>query len=63
VDPAHRGQGITQKLVGPFAESAEDHGIKNHHSGDQQPDQDAAFFSRLGFVYGKMLHYQKELSV
>jgi ribosomal protein S18 acetylase RimI-like enzyme len=28
VDPAYRAQGIAQELVGQFAESPEDHGIK-----------------------------------
>jgi ribosomal protein S18 acetylase RimI-like enzyme len=63
VDPAYRRKGIAQELVGQFAESAEDHGIKtiftlvaSNHSEMQH------FFSRLGFVHGKMLHYQKELS-
>lgn len=63
VDPAYRRQGIAQELVGQFAESAEDHGIKtiftlvNNSQAEMQQ-----FFSRLGFVHGKMLHYQKELS-
>src|ERR671911_1955599 len=58
VDPAHRGQGIAQELVGQFAESAEDHGIKTIFTlvtSDQTEMQH--FFSRLGFVHGKMLHY------
>lgn len=63
VDPAYRGQGIAQQLVGQFAESAEDHGIKTIFTliGNSQ-DEMQQFFSRLGFVHGKMLHYQKELT-
>jgi ribosomal protein S18 acetylase RimI-like enzyme len=63
VDPAYRGQGIAQQLVGQFAESAEDHGIKTIFTliSNSQDDMQQ-FFSRLGFVHGKMLHYQKELA-
>ena len=63
VDPAYRRQGIAQELVRQFAESAEDHGIKTIFtlvSNSQNEMQH--FFSRLGFVHGKMLHYQKELA-
>jgi ribosomal protein S18 acetylase RimI-like enzyme len=63
VDPAYRRHGVAQELVEKFAESAEDHGIRtiftlitNSQTEMQQ------FFSRLGFVHGKMLHYQKEIS-
>ena len=63
VDPAYRRRGVAQALVEKFAESAEDHGIRtiftlitNNQTEMQQ------FFSRLGFVNGKMLHYQKELT-
>jgi ribosomal protein S18 acetylase RimI-like enzyme len=62
VDPAHRGQGIAQELVGQFAESAARPPHQDHfYSGHQQPGRDQHFFSRLGFVHGKMLHYYKEL--
>lgn len=63
VDPAYRRQGIAQELVGQFAESAEDHGIKTIFTlvaSDQSEMQH--FFSTLGFVHGKMLHYQKEIA-
>lgn len=63
VDPAYRRRGVAQELVNKFAESAEDHGIRtiftlitNNQTEMQQ------FFSRLGFVNGKMLHYQKEIT-
>jgi ribosomal protein S18 acetylase RimI-like enzyme len=62
VDPAFRRQGIAQELIKQFAESAEDHGIKTIFTlvnSNQNEMQD--FFSHLGFVHGKMLHYQKEL--
>ena len=62
VSPAHRRRGVAQALVEKFSESAEDHGIQtiftlitNNQTEMQQ------FFSRLGFVHGKMLHYQKEV--
>ncbi|HYQ97024.1 MAG TPA: GNAT family N-acetyltransferase [Candidatus Nitrosocosmicus sp.] len=63
VDPAYRGQGIAQELVRQFAESAEDHGIKTIFTlVSNSQDEIQHFFSRLGFVHGKMLHYQKELA-
>ncbi|HEU4343883.1 MAG TPA: GNAT family N-acetyltransferase [Candidatus Binatia bacterium] len=63
VDPVYRRRGIARELVEQFIASAEDHGIKtiftlmSHNQTEMQQ-----FFSRLGFVHGKMLHYQKELS-
>ncbi len=46
-----------------ISESAEDHGITTTctliTSNQTEMQQ---FFSRLGFIQGKMLHYQKELS-
>ena len=63
VDPAYRRQGIAQALVGQFAESAEDHGIKTIFTlVASNQDEMQQFFSRLGFVHGKMQHYQKEIS-
>jgi ribosomal protein S18 acetylase RimI-like enzyme len=62
VDPAHRRRGVAQALVEKFAESAEDHGVRTIFTlitANQAEMQQ--FFSRLGFVHGKMLHYQKEL--
>jgi ribosomal protein S18 acetylase RimI-like enzyme len=63
VDPAHRRRGVAEAMVEKFAESAEDHGIRTIFTlvtSNQAEMQH--FFSRLGFVHGKMLHYQKELS-
>ncbi len=63
VDPAYRRLGIAKELVEQFVSSAEDHGIKtiftliNPGQTEMQP-----FFSRLGFVSGRMLHFQKDLS-
>ena len=63
VDPAFRRQGIAQKLVKQFAESAEDHGIKTIFTlVNSSQNEMQQFFSRLGFVHGKMLHYQKDLA-
>jgi len=62
VDPVFRRRGIAQALVEKFAESAEDHGIRTIFTlitSNQTEMQQ--FFSRLGFVHGKMLHYQKEI--
>lgn len=63
VDPAFRGQGIGRALIERFAASAEDHDIKTIFtlvgSGNQQM---ADFFKRIGFLQGKMLHFQKEIA-
>lgn len=62
VDPAYRRRGVAQELVKKFSESAEDHGIQTIFTlitSNQTEMQQ--FFSRLGFVQGKMLHYQKEI--
>ena len=63
VDPAYRHRGIARELIEQFISSAEDHGIKMIFtlvsSGQTEMQQ---FFNRQGFVQGKMLHYQKELS-
>ncbi len=62
VDPVYRRRGVAQALVDKFVESAEDHGIRTIFTlitSNQTEIQH--FFSRLGFVQGKMLHYQKEI--
>ena len=63
VDPAYRHHGIAQELARQFAESAEDHGIKTIFTlvASDRPEMQQ-FFTQVGFVQGKMLHYQKELS-
>jgi len=62
VDPAHRRRGVAQAMVEKFAESAEDHGIRTIFTlVTSNQNEMQGFFSRLGFVQGKMLHYQKEL--
>ena len=61
VDPAHRGRGIARALLEQFVASAEDHGITTIFTLVKHDSQDMAdFFRRLGFVQGKMLHFQKE---
>ena len=63
VDPALRRRGVAHALVEKFTESAEDHGIRTVFTlitSNQTEMQH--FFSRLGFVHGKMLHYQKEIA-
>lgn len=63
VDPPFRRRGIAQELIEKFAESAEDHGIKTIFTlVSSNQNQMQQFFAKLGFVEGKMLHYQKELS-
>ena len=63
VDPAYRHRGIARELIEQFISSAEDHGIRTIFtlvgSGNTEMQ---VFFNRQGFVQGKMLHYQKELS-
>lgn len=62
VDPAYRHRGVAHAMVEKFAESAEDHGIRTIFTlitSNQTEMQQ--FFSRLGFIQGKMLHYQKEI--
>jgi ribosomal protein S18 acetylase RimI-like enzyme len=62
VDPVFRRHGVAQELVQKFTESAEDHGIRTIFTlitSNQSEMQH--FFSRQGFVHGKMLHYQKEI--
>ena len=62
VDPAYRGQGVGRAMIEKFVENAEDHGIRNiftlvdHSSSDIE-----RFFNQLGFIQGKMLHFQKEI--
>lgn len=63
VDPAYRRRGVARALVAKFAESAEDHGIRTIFTlitSNQTEIQN--FFSQLGFIQGKMLHYQKEIA-
>jgi ribosomal protein S18 acetylase RimI-like enzyme len=63
VHPGYRRHGIAQELMEQFAASAEDHGIKTMFTlVDSNKTEIQHFFDRLGFIHGKMLHYQKELS-
>lgn len=63
VDPAYRRRGIAEALMEQFTESAEDHGIKTIFTLiDPNRSELQHFFSQLGFVHGKMVHYQKEIS-
>ena len=63
VDPAYRRRGIARELMEHFISSAEDHGIKTVFTliANNKPEMQQ-FFSRLGFVNGIMLHYQKDVS-
>jgi len=63
VDPVYRRRGVAQEMVEQFTASAEDHGIKTIFTLVSSTNSEMQhFFNRLGFVHGKMLHYQKELS-
>jgi ribosomal protein S18 acetylase RimI-like enzyme len=63
VHPAYRRRGVAQEMVEQFIASAEDHGIKTVFTlVDPGKEEMQHFFNRLGFIQGKMLHYQKELS-
>lgn len=62
VDPVFRRRGVAQELVERFTESAEDHGIRTIFTlVTTNQNEMQHFFSRLGFVHGKMMHYQKEI--
>lgn len=62
VDPAYRRQGIGRALIERLVLSAEDHGIKTVFTlVDNSRLDTERFFARLGFVQGKMLHFQKEI--
>jgi ribosomal protein S18 acetylase RimI-like enzyme len=62
VDPVYRRHGIAAAMVEQFVASAEDHGIKTLFTLVNPSNEEMGrFFSRLGFVQGKLLHYQKEL--
>jgi len=63
VDPVFRRRGIAEELMAQFTASAEDHGIKTIFTLiDPNQAELQHFFSRVGFVPGKMVHYQKDLS-
>jgi ribosomal protein S18 acetylase RimI-like enzyme len=63
VDPAYRRRGIADELMEQFTASAEDHGIKTIFTLiDPNRSELQHFFSQLGFVHGKMMHFQKDLS-
>lgn len=63
VHPAYRRRGVAQEMVEQFIASAEDHGINTIFTlVNPSKDEIQHFFTRLGFVQGKMLHYQKELA-
>lgn len=62
VVPAYRRRGVAEARVEQFASFAEDHGIKTIFTlMNTNPTELQYFFSRIGFVYGKMIHYQKRI--
>ncbi|MGH7844229.1 MAG: GNAT family N-acetyltransferase [Candidatus Binatia bacterium] len=61
--PAQRGHGIARALLEQFGASAEDLGITAVFTLARNEGEDIAeFFRHLGFVQGKMLHFQKEIT-
>ena len=62
VDPAYRRRGIAAKLMEAFVSNAEQNKVDavltlvDHNKPDMQ-----AFFSKLGFLEGQMLYYQKPI--
>lgn len=62
VDPAYKRQGIARALIEQLTESARDHGIKTIFTlVDHGRLEIEGFFTGLGFVQGKMLHFQRTL--
>jgi ribosomal protein S18 acetylase RimI-like enzyme len=60
VDPAYRRHGVGRVLIDHFTNSAEDHDIKTIFTLVNSDNKDmAGFFSHVGFIQGKMLHFQK----
>jgi len=60
VVPAYRRRGVAEPRVEQFASSAEDHGIKTIFTlMNTNQTELQYFFSRIGFVHGKMIYYQK----
>lgn len=60
VDPAYRGHGVGRVLIEHFTASAEDHDIKTIFTLVNNDNKDmAGFFGHVGFIQGKMLHFQK----
>jgi ribosomal protein S18 acetylase RimI-like enzyme len=60
VDPAYRGHGVGRVLIDHFMNSAEDHDIKTIFTLVNSDNKDmASFFGHVGFIQGKMLHFQR----
>jgi ribosomal protein S18 acetylase RimI-like enzyme len=56
-------QKIGRALIEKFTQSAEDHGIKSIFTlVDHGNLEIERFFNRLGFIQGKMLHFQKTIT-
>ena len=64
VDPAYRRQGIAAKLVEHFNLSADEHKIYMVFTlvGKNNKDMER-FFSKVGFVQGEMVHFQKKIKI
>ncbi|MFQ5684102.1 MAG: GNAT family N-acetyltransferase [Candidatus Binatia bacterium] len=62
VDPVYRVQGVGRALIEEFTAWADYHGVKTIFTlidnGNTKMEQ---FFSRVGFIQGKILHFQKEI--
>lgn len=63
VDPVYRHHGVGRALMERFAASAEDHDVRRIFTLiDTNQSDMKEFFNRLGFVQGKMVHFEKEIS-
>jgi GNAT superfamily N-acetyltransferase len=62
VDPVYRAQGIGRSLIEEFTAWAEYHGVKTIFTLiDHDQIEMEQFFGHVGFVQGKILHFQKQL--
>ena len=62
IDPVYQARGVGRALIEEFTAWADYHGVKTIFTlianGNTEMEH---FFSRVGFVPGKMLHFQKEI--
>ncbi|MFQ5916998.1 MAG: GNAT family N-acetyltransferase [Candidatus Binatia bacterium] len=62
VDPVHRVQGVGRALIEEFTAWADYHGVKTILTLIDKGNTDMEhFFGRVGFVQGKMRHFQKQI--
>jgi GNAT superfamily N-acetyltransferase len=62
VDPVHRVHGVGRALIEEFTAWADYHGVKTILTLIDKGNTDMEhFFGRVGFVQGKMRHFQKQI--